>query len=132
MAGVSVYQRAKRHALKMLVGVAIAWLICTYLNAHSEPDGSGWLLACVAIPTVAFLLHPLNTQAVTYVVQRMASLSALFVIVSITLYIAARQKRNGRRAAPLWSSPHNRRRCLCCISHDSLRRPVFQLGWSIL
>lgn len=37
-----------------------------------------------------FVVHPVQTQAVTYIVQRMASLTTLFFLLSITLYAKAR------------------------------------------
>src|SRR3989337_1704545 len=40
--------------------------------------------------SLIFVSHPIQTQAVTYIVQRFASLSALFYILSIALYIKAR------------------------------------------
>jgi protein O-mannosyl-transferase len=39
-----------------------------------------------------FALHPLQTQSVTYIVQRMASLSAMFYIAAIYVYLQARLK----------------------------------------
>lgn len=41
-----------------------------------------------------FLLHPLQTQAVTYIVQRLASLVALFYLVSMCSYTLARSGSN--------------------------------------
>lgn len=40
-----------------------------------------------------FAVHPLQTQAVTYVTQRMTSLSALFILLAIYLYVRAREGR---------------------------------------
>ena len=40
--------------------------------------------------SLVFLLHPLQTQAVTYIVQRMASLSALFTLLALYAHIKAR------------------------------------------
>ncbi|MBU0613702.1 hypothetical protein KJ766_00235, partial [Patescibacteria group bacterium] len=37
-----------------------------------------------------FVLHPLQTQAVTYIVQRLASLTAFFYIASMACYVNAR------------------------------------------
>lgn len=50
------------------------------------------------LPLVAallFALHPLATQAVTYVVQRYASLATLFFVASIVLYLRARLTLDG-------------------------------------
>ncbi len=38
-------------------------------------------------------LHPVQTNAVTYLVQRMASIQALFYIASISFYILGRRSR---------------------------------------
>ena len=46
-----------------------------------------FLSACAAL---LWLVHPLQTQAVTYLVQRMTSLSAMFYILSMLLYIKGR------------------------------------------
>ena len=40
--------------------------------------------------SLIFISHPIQTQAVTYIVQRFASLATLFYILSIALYIKAR------------------------------------------
>ena len=37
-----------------------------------------------------FVAHPIQTQAVTYIVQRMTSLTALFYLLSLVLYVLAR------------------------------------------
>lgn len=50
---------------------------------------STWLpFACALL----FVSHPLQTQAVTYIVQRFASLAALFFLLSLICYVKARLK----------------------------------------
>lgn len=39
---------------------------------------------------LVFTVHPLQTQAVTYIVQRMTSMAAMFYLLSLVLYVAAR------------------------------------------
>ena len=51
-------------------------------------------------------IHPIQTQAVTYIVQRMASMAAMFYILSILCYIKFRMSR---------SSPHRIFFLLSCI-----------------
>lgn len=46
-----------------------------------------------AAGALIFLAHPLQTQAVNYIVQRMASMCGLFFFLSIYLYILARETR---------------------------------------
>lgn len=43
-----------------------------------------------ALSTVLWAINPIQTQAVTYIVQRMASMAALFYVLGIFLYIQAR------------------------------------------
>lgn len=43
------------------------------------------------LAALIFLSHPLQTQSVTYVVQRMTSLSGLFFFLSLYLYVRARE-----------------------------------------
>ena len=45
-----------------------------------------WALAAGLV----FVAHPLQTQAVTYIVQRMESLAALFYLLTLSLYLKAR------------------------------------------
>lgn len=51
-----------------------------------------------------FLTHPLQTQAVTYIVQRMTSLAALFFLLALYLYIRARetQSTDGKEQTHSW------------------------------
>lgn len=55
-----------------------------------------------------FAAHPVQTQAVTYIVQRMASLAAMFCLLSTVLYAKARLSRSGTRGRILLA--------LCVIS----------------
>ena len=50
-------------------------------------DTKHWLPLLVAL---LFALHPLQTQAVTYIVQRLASLAAMFYIASMVAFLKAR------------------------------------------
>ncbi len=59
----------------------------------SEKTGA-WL---PVLTSLIFVLHPLQTQAVTYIVQRSASLAALFYIASMACYVWARLSDDNRR-----------------------------------
>jgi pentatricopeptide repeat protein len=52
-------------------------------------EASGRLISIIT--AIVFLAHPIQTQSVTYIVQREASLAALFAITSILFYIAYRE-----------------------------------------
>lgn len=93
------------HLVNILVhlatGAALALLVWVYLRSGFEKASSWYKLAIVAVPVLIFLVHPLDTQAVTYVVQRMASLSTFFTILSMAMYVAGRaESRRGK--AGLW------------------------------
>ncbi|HEY6006460.1 MAG TPA: tetratricopeptide repeat protein [Anaeromyxobacter sp.] len=51
------------------------------------------------IAGLLFALHPVHTQAVTYVVQRMTSLGTAFALASVALWLAARSAGGARRLA---------------------------------
>jgi tetratricopeptide (TPR) repeat protein len=75
-----------------------------YFAAQVESDsGSGlgststWLSAFFSPPlflplcaALLFVVHPVQTQAVTYIVQRMTSLAAMFYLLSCVFYVLAR------------------------------------------
>ncbi|WP_448552133.1 hypothetical protein [Thalassotalea montiporae] len=53
---------------------------------HNNNQAILFSMACVAI----WLLHPLNTQAVTYIVQRAASLATFFWLLTLVSYLQIR------------------------------------------
>ena len=67
-------------------------------GANRFSDGAGALLAALL-----FVAHPVETQAVTYVVQRMASLAALLYLASLLCYARARSRPWGGPAALLYA-----------------------------
>ncbi|MDZ7832231.1 MAG: tetratricopeptide repeat protein [Desulfobacterales bacterium] len=72
----------------------------------SEPDGPGVnfnkhttpaaLIAFLA--ALIWLAHPVNSSAVTYIVQRMTSLAVMFYILSLMLYIKGRKSQRAAGA----------------------------------
>ena len=63
--------------------------------------GSGvrWMALVAAL---VFVAHPVQTQAVTYTVQRYASMAALFYMASVLFYLRGRIKAKGR-GFPSWA-----------------------------
>lgn len=83
-------------AIHLATGLALAWLIWVLLGEGRRKESRSDLRALVAIlGSGLFLLHPLNTQAVTYVVQRMTSLATLFFLLALTLYLQGRRRGPG-------------------------------------
>ncbi|GAP74596.1 TPR repeat protein [Pseudoalteromonas sp. SW0106-04] len=74
------------------VSLCIYWLISLLLNVSNcqtnrHNNAAKWLpLLCAVI----FAVHPLNSQAVTYIVQRTAALSAFFYLAALCCYLLLR------------------------------------------
>jgi hypothetical protein len=81
-------------AIHLLAGLALfalssALVRSPVVDAESRP----WVRWVPLVATALFLLHPLQTQAVTYVVQRYASLAAMFYLGALAAYAWARLRR---------------------------------------
>ncbi|MFP4369904.1 MAG: tetratricopeptide repeat protein [Candidatus Kapaibacterium sp.] len=95
------------HIFNVIIHLLNVWLVFLFLlyilsfksaaNNHIR-DNRHYIAFAVAL---IFALHPLQTQTVTYIVQRMTSMAAFFYILSLFAYVAGRQnhikeKLNGR------------------------------------
>lgn len=88
------YFKLTNVAIHALNGVALFILTWLLLSAHRRCNNARlsdrqiqWLTFAV---TSAWLLHPLNLTSILYVVQRMTSLSALFILLGLILYLHGR------------------------------------------
>ena len=63
-------------------------------DALKVSDSYRWIPLFTAL---LFVSHPVQTQAVTYIVQRSASLATLFYLVSLVMYIKARGSESSKR-----------------------------------
>ena len=86
------------HVVNIIIHVITAFLLfVTVMKLFSTPRLTGiergdvHFIALVA----AFLwaVNPIQTQAVTYIVQRMASMAAMFYLLAVYFYLAARLKK---------------------------------------
>lgn len=72
-------------------------------NKEKFPEASAIALLTALIWTV----HPLATQSVTYIVQRMNSMAAMFFILALLLYVKGRERQVARErrqsALPAWA-----------------------------
>jgi len=85
------------HALASLLAGLVALEVLGRLDpAHGVAPGARARTALVT--ALLFALHPVQTQAVTYVVQRMTSMGAAFALLACWLWLRAR--REGARSAP--------------------------------
>ncbi|MBN1102791.1 MAG: tetratricopeptide repeat protein [Deltaproteobacteria bacterium] len=84
------------HAVNILIhllsSLSVYWLVRLLFATPQLRDvplaSQGVHVALAA--SLLFVCHPIQTQAVTYIVQRVASLAALFYFLSTALYIRAR------------------------------------------
>ncbi|GAB4483111.1 MAG: tetratricopeptide repeat protein [Thermodesulfovibrionales bacterium] len=95
------------HLVNILIHIASSLLLfrllvllqrSLYVSQGREKTipGAGGSVAIVA--AALFAVHPLQTQAVTYIVQRFASLAAMFYLLAMVLYVRWRLTRD-RQAA---------------------------------
>jgi tetratricopeptide (TPR) repeat protein len=83
------------HTVNLIIHLLTASILFfTILNLLKSPNLKGKYLG--AEPAIALLaatlwaINPIQTQAVTYIVQRMASMAAMFYILGIYFYVKAR------------------------------------------
>lgn len=100
-----------------LVNLAIHWLngLCIFIlttlvleihRRHHSPELSAERLRWTSVAVAsAWLLHPLNLTGVLYAVQRMASLSALFVLLGLMAYLYGRQRQLDGKSGWGWILP---------------------------
>jgi hypothetical protein len=98
------------HAANVLIHAGNGLLILVLVRRFAAqlgmtPAGAGWLTLGSA---VLFVLHPVQTEAVTYASGRSVSLSALFALASIAVWVRARaaaERRGGHAVAQFLLSP---------------------------
>ena len=70
-----------------------------FRNRAIAGNGNAVALGCALL----FAVHPIQTQAVTYIVQRLASLATMFYLLSVASYISGRMER-GKRSAVMYAA----------------------------
>lgn len=97
-------------AIHLLAGLAAYWLALLTMNVwrESKPAAPPRLDAVRSqriafLAAAIFVLHPIQIQSVTYVVQRMNSLASLFYLSAMAMYVAGRLAERPRRRWTLWS-----------------------------
>ncbi len=88
-----------------LAGLAVFAFIRSLLRTpaladHLDDTAQRWLPFMVAL---LFLVHPLHIQAVTYIVQRLTAMTALFYIAALACFVQARLGQSYRQWV-LWGS----------------------------
>ncbi|UCD83323.1 MAG: tetratricopeptide repeat protein [Deltaproteobacteria bacterium] len=84
-----------------LAGIILYFLLVTTLNLgplEGKFERREWLALSIAL---LWVMHPVQTQSVTYIVQRMNSMAGMFFLLSLYLYI--RGRLGGERKSKVWS-----------------------------
>lgn len=88
--------------IHLLVGMSLFWVATLLAKEQCATDISASRIRLYAAAAVIlFLVHPLNIQAVTYVVQRMTSLSTLFVLLAFGCYLQGR-RQSSLKLSTIW------------------------------
>ncbi|MGZ8200600.1 MAG: hypothetical protein ACXWUC_07415, partial [Methylosarcina sp.] len=82
------------HGINGILIHAIALLLLTATRLKDSQENTRLIAAFIA---AAWLLHPIQLTSVLYAVQRMTSLSTLFLLIAVLLHIRARQHPSPER-----------------------------------
>ena len=78
-------------AIHVASGIFLYWLLMLTFNLPSLREKYGTISYKVALfSSLIFISHPIQTQSVTYIVQRMASMAGMFYLLSLVLYVKGR------------------------------------------
>lgn len=93
------------HVTNIIIHIASAlalyWMSVLVVKAVTFDSGNQSAISNFPLPFVVallFVVHPVQTQAVTYIVQRFSSLATLFYLLAVAVYLSARleQLSSGR------------------------------------
>jgi tetratricopeptide (TPR) repeat protein len=89
--------------IHIFTGIFLYFLVKTLLSIpllHPRDERHVWI---PFFTVLIWAVHPIQTQSVTYIVQRMNSLSAMFYVLSLLLYIKARLSTGTWKMWPFYS-----------------------------
>ncbi len=81
------------HLLNLLIHIINAFLLYLLFFRYGETDkGKGYSLRYL-LASVLFLIHPINTESVTYISSRSSELSAFFMLASMLCFFRATENK---------------------------------------
>jgi tetratricopeptide (TPR) repeat protein len=92
--------------IHIINALLVFWLVLQILHRLKEKNSIQLKdpeILFVAFSTgLLFAVHPVQTQAVTYIVQRMASLASLFYLLAVNCFLKGRSSIQKRKFAWIW------------------------------
>lgn len=85
-------------AIHLLNSGLVFWIAVRVLSEFIVTHKAVWLALWAA---TFWMLHPIQISTVLYIVQRMAELSAMFMLLSVALYLEIRRKLSDSNAAAM-------------------------------
>lgn len=89
------------HFITTIALYQVSLLLLSTPRLHSTYRQSKFFIAALA--AILWAINPMQTQAITYIVQRMASLATLFYLSGLLFYLKARLQSRGRWQARLYA-----------------------------
>jgi tetratricopeptide (TPR) repeat protein len=93
------------HLVNLLIhavnGFLVYFLVRLLIQAGTGGEAPSRDRVAIAV-SLLFVAHPVQTEAVTYIVQRFASLAALFYLLSLVSFLKGRLAPTGSRLRPAW------------------------------
>jgi hypothetical protein len=84
--------------IHVAAGIFLYWFLMLTFNLPSLRETYGSVSYKVALFTsLIFISHPIQTQSVTYIVQRMASMAGMFYLLSLVLYLKGKLSSGRQR-----------------------------------
>jgi len=123
------------HAVNITLHVVVSWLIYIFfIHLLGLPGLAEWRqnrIEVAALATALWSAHPLQTNVVTYLVQRMTSMAALFCILTILLYSLARRSRSGWRRWFLFGAALLSGFCAIISKENSFMLPLLVAAYEV-
>jgi tetratricopeptide (TPR) repeat protein len=95
------------HCANGILVYLLALIVFRRLSRGARPGGPrpapGWVPWMSLVAALLFCAHPLQTQSVTYIVQRMASMAVMFYLLSLLLYLRGRLRPPGAGRWACWT-----------------------------
>jgi protein O-mannosyl-transferase len=96
------------HLVNLLIHIINGFLVYVLVRLLFRASDSSGAARTTTAPWIAlaaallFVAHPIQTQAVTYIVQRFASLAAMFYLLTVVCYLYWRLSPPDRKSRNLW------------------------------